>query len=225
MPAILLADEARDEKLSGECRAEWVWTPDSTIQPEASLLSRLSEAADSQRNARKSWFVAEVGYVPRKGHKIIGPFYSKEEACAKERARLESGRFMIFGPFLTYAHTGDKVNQVDKVVLHLKDYREIHLDGARYDAVCWTLPAFDKFVMPYYAQIGSLEESDEVRKTFLRDTSFAAIHIPTSEIIEKKDSPELPSHALIPVSEDGERIALGMGLIVEWRGRMVVIPG
>jgi hypothetical protein len=167
-----------------------VWRPDTGPRISAALLARLAEAADGHRTGAEIWFVGQL--KPdffKAGHKIRGPYASKEIAFASDpslfAANPANDTHKIFGPFLTTSEvTGTKVNQIKRVILVLQDDREICLDGAKYDCVFWSLSAYDKFVVPYYVQVGTLDEAEEVRDKFRLDTStVAGTHIPGSEII------------------------------------------
>jgi hypothetical protein len=164
-----------------------VWTHKSGIMPSAALLTRLGEAADGNRTGDETWLVAGLDPVGGKGHKVHGFYKRKEDAYRDHKKILEEpgSRFMIFGPFLTPKDdTKPKKNRVKCVILELEGGRKICLDGKKYDAVFWTMSAFDKFVVPYYTEITDLKVAAAIRGEFENDENVVAgTHIPGSEII------------------------------------------
>lgn len=190
-----------------------VWTPDTGPKLPASLLSRLTEAADGHRDGQVSWLVGKLKRKYKKGYKIKGPYKDQEVAYEKNRDLFDDQEptndlAKIFGPFLTYEDFGEKESQVEYVTLHLKGGDVVKLDGAKYDCVFWSLSAVDKFVVPYYVQIANLEEAEEVRDHFLDDGTIAAIHIPGSDIID--DAPSGASASQAPEGEKEDVVGLNM---------------
>lgn len=194
-----------------------VWKPDTGPRLSASLLSRLSEAADGHRTDKEIWLVGQLEpEFLEAGHKIHGPYDDKCKAFTANETLFANNpandKFKIFGPFLTRERFGKKENQIKRVILVTNDERQICLDGTKYDCVFWSLSAYDKFVVPYYVQIGNLAEAKEVRDHFRLDTSsVAGTHIPGSEIIGAFTSmdADCPEQAQQPKDED----AVGLNLI------------
>jgi hypothetical protein len=163
-----------------------IWTPDSTARVPATLLSRLTEAADGYRTGQPVWFIAGLTRepTPPKGHKVFGPFNSAKEAWDKRGSTTDWVKFRIFGPFNTDLDPNYNPRaKVKEVLLTLSNGEKIRLEGTECDCIFWSLPAIDKFVIPYYTGIATLEEAMEVREEFLKTRTFAGIHIPSSEIV------------------------------------------
>ena len=185
--AALLLPLTPGENIAEEVKKH-VWNPDTGPSLPASLLSRLTEAADGCRKGEKTWLVAEMKRRYKMGHKISGHYGSAQEAHDADPKLFDADplkdKYKIFGPFLTTEEFGEKENKITQVVLMLKDGRQVCLDGAKYDCVFWSLSAFDKFVVPYYVQITNLEEAEEIRDEFVKNSDIVAgTHIPGSEII------------------------------------------
>lgn len=172
---------------TGSACDQYVWSPSHPFRMPASLLTRLGEAVKGIRTGELIYFVAQLKRDPKKGHDVIGYFLSAQEACDKEAARLISGEYLIFGPYLTVKDPDYKPNKlVKKVVLYLQPaaggpLEPVCLDGAAYDCVFWGLSAVDKFVVPYYSNTGSPEEAQAARDAFKDPAAYALIHIPGSE--------------------------------------------
>ena len=181
---------------------EYLWR--ASIPIPASLLSRLSEAADGIRNGRAIYFVAQMEPDAEAGHAIIGYFTSVEEAFEHPKAqpRLLSGEYMIFGPFKTSDDPGYRKKPVREVVIYTKEGKALPLSGERFDCVFWSLSAIDKFVVPYYTASGNLKKAAKVRADFMKETAVAGIHIPGSDIVNDNSST-----GFIP-DELGDRVGL-----------------
>lgn len=152
----------RRENKNGPCEKEPFYRASST------LLSRLAEAVDGFRIGEPVCYVGRYWYdADDSGHRLYGPFRSCEEAAAFRKANgLDEKEFGIFGPFYTRA-PGRRVGGaapaprvVKEVLVRFEDGGECRLDGEEYDSVFWSASAVDKFVLPYYISIGSLEEGN-----------------------------------------------------------------
>ncbi|HEX8320461.1 hypothetical protein [Longimicrobium sp.] len=173
---------------------QYIWTPDSPEQVSAALLSRLTEAADGYRTGEPVWFIASLarGPNPPRGHKVFGPFRSAREAWDRRGSGTEWSKFRIFGPF----HTERDPNYapratVKEVLITLSNDEQVRLAGTECDCIFWTLSALDKFVVPYYTGIASLEEAMDVRKEFVESRTFGGIHIPSSEMVSADSTPQV----------------------------------
>lgn len=209
MAAILMPFVAGETECD-ENADKHVWKPDTGPRLSASLLARLSEAADGHRTSTEIWLVGQLEpeFLPA-GHKIHGPYKDKCQAFTVNEKLFDpeptKDKFKIFGPFLTREPIGKKENQIKRVILVTNDERQICLDGTKYDCVFWSLSAYDKFVVPYYVQMGNLVEAEEVRNHFrLNDSTVAGTHIPGSEIIGALTSmdADCPEKAQRPKEED-----------------------
>lgn len=178
MATVLLPHE-----ITGSGGDQYVWRANKPIP--ASLMSRLSEAADGIRNGAPIYFVAQLAPTIPAGHDVMGYFNNVEDAYNHPPARevLENGTYMIFGPYRTDNDPDYKDKDVVKVVIHRKHGPPVTLDGRKFDCVFWSLSAMDKFVIPYYTSMGDLKKAAQVRKDFVAETSIAGIHIPGSDIV------------------------------------------
>lgn len=140
--------------------------PDPFFRASSTLLSRLAEAVDGHRIGKGVCFVARFFYdASDNGHRMYGPFASCEEAEEFWDANeLDPEEFGIFGPFYTKEALRRASGEVKEVVIRFKDedIEDIVLDGDTHDAVFWKPAAIEKFALPYYMSIGSLEECNDI---------------------------------------------------------------
>jgi hypothetical protein len=138
-----------------------------TILKPATLLRRLAEAADGYRDGRDKFVVAAQVFP----HKVAGVFSTREEAdrVARDSARSPD-RYAVFGPYRTPPDmdVSPEVNDVDSVVTYLKDKTTRTYDGDEYDALFWSLPAFDKFVAPYLTFVAGADHAQRQREAYKR---------------------------------------------------------
>lgn len=160
--------------------------PQPFLRASSTLLSRLAEAADGHRMGMDVVYVAEFEYQPgKKGHEVHGPF----EDCVKARYFRETTlqdpdgkKYGIFGPFSTRNGNAErpKLNPAVKhVIVCLEDGGSITINGKAADAIFWSRAAVEKFVIPYYVGIGTLEEGGTVLNTL--DQGPIVAHRPGSE--------------------------------------------
>lgn len=170
---------------------QYLWKANREVP--ASLLARLSEAADGIRNGKPIYFVAQLVPDPESGHDVMGYFNSVKEAYEHPPAKalLKTGKYMIFGPYRTDDDKGYKQKDVIKVVIYRKKGKPVELDGAKFDCIFWSLSAMDKFVIPYYTSIGDLKKAEKVRKDFIKEASIAGIHIPGSDIVNEAPAQQI----------------------------------
>lgn len=162
---------------------QYVWRGNRPIS--ASLLSRLSEAADGIRNNEEIYFVAQLEPAGDDGHDIVGHFPSVQHAFDDNDAQplLLTGDYMIFGPFKTMDDPDYKKKPIAKIIVVPKGGKELHLSGDKFDCIFWSLSAIDKFVVPYYTASGDLKKAKKVRDKFMDENTLAGIHIPGSDIV------------------------------------------
>ena len=178
-----MATKAPRKSAAKKGPSDYVWKANKELP--ASLISRLAEAADGIRNGKTIYFVAQLTPDAETGHDVIGHFSSPEKAFEHKEAKkhLESGEYLIFGPFQTEDDKDYKPKDIEKVVVYPRGKKPITLEGDKFDCVFWSLSAMDKFVMPYYTSVGDLRKAGRVRKDFVKTTSIAGIHIPGSDIV------------------------------------------
>ena len=130
-------------------------TPPSSVAPTsldtagidiASLLRRIAEAVDGYRDGIPRFVVAHR--MPP--HHVAGVFTSAESAT-DTLAHLPAG-YDVFGPFRATENPPQVVEAseaVDSVIVWTHDGERKTYLGNKVDALFWSLPAFDKFIVPY----------------------------------------------------------------------------
>lgn len=163
--------------------------PQPFYRASSTLLSRLAEAVDGNRKGKAVVFVAEYWYHPKeKGHEVHGPFETCKEAAKFREDELKDEKGMkygIFGPFWTrWSPSGSTSSRkgspvVEKVVVHLTGGQTIDLDPKDVDAVFWSPAAVEKFVIPYYVGIGTVQEGVTILDAL--NSGVVLVHRPGSE--------------------------------------------
>jgi hypothetical protein len=73
-------------------------------------------------------------------------------------------------------------SKVEKVIVKLRNQStQVELEGDKWDAIFWNLPAVDKFVIPYYVQHEGLEKGGKVRSEFLDPAAYMLAHAPNTD--------------------------------------------
>lgn len=176
----------------------------------ASILRRIAEAVRGFPDQDHLWFIGPLKYDPDDGgHRLVGPFeHSGEADDYFEAKQLNPATHRVLGPFDGKKDpeqpTPKKQWCVTSVVVHLAGpgnaTREIVLDPELHDAVLWRQSAVEKFLVPYYTAIGSLDEGKVVNEAMDKAETLALIHRPGSEWVEGIGAG--PREEL-PGSEDG----------------------
>jgi hypothetical protein len=137
-----------------------------TLAKSASLLRRLSEAADGYRDGKPHWVV-----IHRKGdrghHQVLGVFMSFEEASFT--AQRAGSEYATFGPFVTRDDPPDESSgeeDVVEVLVRQKNGVVKRFSPDSVDAVFWTLAAFDKFIAPYLTTVDGVRYAAEQRELY-----------------------------------------------------------
>jgi hypothetical protein len=158
----------------------------------ATLLKRLGEAVDGYRTGRQVWVSASFATIPE----VVGVFNSQEEAAhavsgrvcfhvfGPYLARPDSGgsheMMFLSGPihFPDSRYPFDSLGQavpLDSVVsitvtTHLKKGPDIVRTYPAWavDALFFTMPAVDKFVLPYYERLYGAAYAATLRQRSLR---------------------------------------------------------
>jgi hypothetical protein len=179
----------------------------------ATLLRRLGEAVCGHRDHAHAYFVGPYRYDPEDGgHRLVGPFPDQRPAQEyMDAQQLSYDTHDVFGP---YDGTGShlpappKPRKVTAVVIHVADEdggneRKVVLNPQLYDAVFWSQSAVEKFLVPYYTAIGSLEEGSVVREAMRRASTLGLVHLPGSEWVD-------PERALVPAAVPGSEHGVGL---------------
>lgn len=125
--------------------------------PSASLLRVLAEAADGYRTGGPIWIVA--GYDPP--HQVLEVTDNAEGAQAALREAPPG--FGLFGPYVTPADDVPYAQlSVLEVLIIVGPGDTLSLDPAQYDAAFWSLPAIEKFCVPYYARVYGAERAEDM---------------------------------------------------------------
>lgn len=164
----------------------------------ATLLRRIAEAVRGHPKDHHMLFIGPLAYKPGDGgHRLAGPFPDSRVAEEHfEAAKHSYDTHDIFGPFDGRSSGGSlaaaKPWRVTSVVLQLtnpdtKATRKIDIDPDLNDAVFWQQPGVEKFLVPYYTAIGSLEEGQIVRDAMASRRTAALIHRISSEWVEGRE--------------------------------------
>jgi hypothetical protein len=136
-----------------------------TVLKSASLLRRLAEAADGYRDGADRFVVAAREFP----HKVVGVFLTKAEAdSVAADSSTSTLHYEAFGPYRTAAEAGvsPEVDDVDSVVAYYAGGEQKTYDGKKYDALFWSLPAFDKFVAPYLTSVSGADYAQSQRQAY-----------------------------------------------------------
>jgi hypothetical protein len=162
---------------NGPQPAESADTSDSAVLQvsgqSASLLRRLAEAADGYRDGQDHFIVAAREFP----HEVDTVVDSREAAEKIATARsTETLHFAAFGPVSTPPDSlvPEGPKDVDSVRVYHRDGTTKVYDADVVDALFWGLPAFDKFVAPYLAQVADAEYAGEQRRRYRQGTSRLA---------------------------------------------------
>jgi hypothetical protein len=104
-------------------------------------------------------------------HKVAGVFLDPDSARAVARdSSTGTFHYEVFGPYRTAPDidVSTEVNDVDSVVAYYGDGKKTTYDGRIYDALFWSLPAFDKFVAPYLTFVAGALEAGRQREAYRR---------------------------------------------------------
>lgn len=116
---------------------------------ESTLLRRLAEAADGFRDSRPRFVVADLQF-PHHVHGISERAATADSILADLATRGVTAE--KFGPFRAREEPEEKVDTaeiVDSVHVFIRRGAMKRYRGDSVDALVWSLPAFDKFLVPY----------------------------------------------------------------------------
>ena len=120
----------------------------------ATLYRRLAEVIDGLRTGRTAFFVLalEFPHDPLTSQSGETGFESEGEALdALKRTDGGLEAFQVFGPCKTQREVSRlTVTSVTTLSDGATKTRNVHPDT---DLICWSMSAFDKFVVPYYFQL------------------------------------------------------------------------
>lgn len=155
-------------------------TEDPTRRPRpisALLARRLAAAASGFPHGRTVWFRARYEPDAKGSFQVSPPILSDTRP-----ADPDDPQFGIFGPYQTPAPSqARKRADVVQVTLHLSDGRTIEIAAGDADCLFWSAAAIEKFAVPYYAAVGTLETAVRIREDFNRENVVAMDHGPNTE--------------------------------------------
>jgi hypothetical protein len=154
-------------------------TPARAQEPpiSASLLRRLAEAADGYRSG-KPVFIVATATPPHD----VDPVYAVYEDASKAKLGVAKAgaSYRVFGPYVTgrdrfKGKPAEVVSITVKLQTEARETSTVTVDPQAYDLLVWTLPALDKFVIPYYARIYGAEQANQLREDYLRNASISPL--------------------------------------------------
>ena len=137
---------------------------DSTTYPSASLLRRLAEAADGYRDGVPRIVIARRDPP----HTVAGVFPDGDPRI--DRALAEAGPgYETFGPYLTPQTESftNRAHDVVSVTVLFESGERQEFSAAEYDALIWSIPAFDKLAMPYLTSVSGFQHAARERAAFI----------------------------------------------------------
>jgi hypothetical protein len=170
LPCALGIAACTTKAVSPQTTPNVVTTPQSTTPETPALLRRLAEAADGYRDGRDHFVVANRVFP----HYVHGVFESRDSAqvVADSLASRIDSVPAVFGPFRTKEESPPpNPRDVDSVVVYRTDKTTKTYNGQEYDALVWSLPAFDKFLVPYLTSVYGIEEAARQRELYLSGKS------------------------------------------------------
>jgi hypothetical protein len=154
-----------------------------TLPP--SLRKRLAEAIDGYRDGQQRWIVADRNFrIDGHGHKVVRPLFldpdaaaaARDSAAARDTTKADFG---VFGPFRATedpAQVIDTTEDVMEVIVVTRGKTKkpdgtikpdtTKYNGREFDALFWSMPAFDKFVVPYLDSVGGAEFAKRQRELY-----------------------------------------------------------
>jgi len=137
---------------------------DSTTLLSASLLRRLAEAADGYRDGVPRIIIARRDPP----HAVAGVFRA-DDLGIDEALRAAGPGYEAFGPYLTPQTESftNSAHDVLSVTVTFRGQEPQEFSAAEYDALIWSIPAFDKMVMPYLTSVSGFEHAARERSAFV----------------------------------------------------------
>ena len=130
----------------------------------APLLRRLAEVADAYRTGKPVYIVASTA-AP---YDVRAVYFDPKTA-----ADSSSGSYHVFGPYITPADRPEPATEVLSITVRIRTARGIdtvRVDPKEYDALFWTAPSVDKFLVPYYARVYGPERAAALHNQYLRSS-------------------------------------------------------
>lgn len=150
------------------------YPPGEQSPKSAFLARRLAEAADGYRDGQPKWVVADR-QRKQGNHRVVGVFSSlaRADSVADSVAKAEGGEFKAFGPFVTPKEGVDfpPEEAVAEVVVVYQNGKQQRYGADSIDALVWSLPAFDKFIVPYLSSAYSVDYAKQQRDLYVAGRS------------------------------------------------------
>jgi len=142
----------------------------STPYPSASLLRRLAEAADGYRDGVPRIVIARRDPP----HDVAGVFDADDTRGIEEALAAAGPGFDKFGPYLTpeTEQFSNRDHDVVSVTVVFRSGESREYSPAEYDALIWSIPAFDKLVMPYLTSVSGFQHAARQRAAFVSGSAI-----------------------------------------------------
>lgn len=145
--------------------------PSGSSHVSAPLLRRIAEAADGFRDGN-DYFVVIDQRPPYRVLAVLPAQSAADSAAAANRS--DTTDYAVFGPYRTVQDAGAverAEDEVLEVVVKTRGGKEKHYDGTKYDALFWSIAAFDKFIAPYLTSVSGVRYAAEQRQLYLEGRS------------------------------------------------------
>lgn len=129
----------------------------------APLLRRLAEVADAYRTGKPVYIVASTN-----------PPYDVRAVYFDPKTAADSagGSYHVFGPYVTSPDAAAaKATEVLSITVRIrtaKDTESVTVNPKEYDALFWTAPAVDKFLVPYYSRVYGPDRAAALHNQYVR---------------------------------------------------------
>jgi hypothetical protein len=142
------------------------------------LLRIIAEAASAYRTGSDVYVVASV--IPPHDREVFYTYGGSGDPAADAKRYLDSrpdaDNWMLFGPFVTQTEgVASSVTALDyRVTVEHRQpdgtwTTKVYGEDEQIDALFLTLPAIDKFVVPYYVSVLGIERAQSIRDQFLEN--------------------------------------------------------
>lgn len=138
----------------------------------APLLRRLAEVADAYRTGKPVYIVASTNPP----YDVRAVFFDPKTA-----ADSASGSYHVFGPYVTQpdavAQKATEVLSITVKIRTAKDTVSVTVNPKQYDALFWTAPAIDKFLVPYYSRVYGADRAAALHNQYVRSAMIIWGHM------------------------------------------------
>ena len=128
----------------------------------APLLRRLAEVADAYRTGKPVYIVASTT-AP---YDVRAVFFDPKTA-----GDSAGGAYHVFGPYVTPPDRPAGTSEVLSITVKIQRERDtvsVTVNPKEYDALFWTAPAIDKFLVPYYSRVYGPARAAQLHYQYVR---------------------------------------------------------